>query len=123
MARFCARIRQVAPLLQVAMRDIYAHTTVRRLAAALAAAKPAVETYAEAPAEAPSRLAYALTGAAQFAFYVVAGLLGVDALAAELRVHLRRRALAVRRLLDGRRSSSRPGSSVSTRSPSPRNGC
>src|SRR6185437_417980 len=34
MARFCARIRQAAPLTQVAMRDIYANTTVRRLAAA-----------------------------------------------------------------------------------------
>ncbi len=80
MARFCARIRQAAPMTHVAMRDIYAHTTVRRLAAALQAAKPTVETYAEARSEAPSRLAYALTGAAQFAFYVVAGLIGVKAL-------------------------------------------
>jgi len=80
MARFCARIRQSAPHMQVAMRDIYQHTTVRRLAAALSCAKPTVETYAEAPAQAASRLAYALTGAAQFAFYVVAGLIGVYAL-------------------------------------------
>ena len=80
MARFCARIRQAAPLTQVAMRDIYANTTVRRLAAALCAAKPAIETYAEAAPEAPNRLAYALTGAAQLAFYVAAGLAGVAAI-------------------------------------------
>ncbi len=80
MARFCARIRQVAPLMQIAMRDIYAHTTVRRLAAALQAAKPTIESYTEAEAEQPSRLAYAMTGAAQLAYYVVAGLLGVAAI-------------------------------------------
>ncbi len=80
MARFCARIRQMSPVTQVAMRDIYAHTTVRRLAAALGRAKPAVEFYAEANRSAPSRLAYALTGAAQGAFYAVAGLIGVAAL-------------------------------------------
>ena len=80
MARFCARIRQKAPLMQVAMRDIYANTTVRRLAAALNSAKPAIETYADAAVETPSRLAYALTGAAQLAFYVAASLLGVYAL-------------------------------------------
>ncbi len=80
MARFCARIRQVAPTTQVAMRDIYAHTTIRRLAAALSAAEPTVETYAEEAApEAPSRLAYGLTGAAQLAFYAVAGVAGVAA--------------------------------------------
>jgi non-ribosomal peptide synthetase-like protein len=79
MARFCARIRQAAPLTQVAMRDIYAHTTIRRLAAALSTAKPAVEVYAEAPAETPSRFAYALTGLAQLAFYVLAGLAAVAA--------------------------------------------
>ena len=79
MARFCARIRQAAPLTQVAMRDIYAHTNIRRLAAALEAAKPSVETYAEAPAEAPSRTAYALTGAAQLAAFVVGGIAFVAA--------------------------------------------
>ena len=80
MARFCARIRQMSPVTQVAMRDIYANTNVRRLAAALGAAAPAVESYAEAPAEVPSRLAFALTGAAQMAFYLVAGVAGVAAL-------------------------------------------
>ncbi len=80
MARFCARIRQMSPLTQVAMRDIYAHTTVRRLAAALSAARPAVETVAEAPASAPDRRAHALTGAAQAAFYVVAFLVGLAAM-------------------------------------------
>jgi non-ribosomal peptide synthetase-like protein len=82
MARFCARIRHCAPLLQIAMRDIYAHTNVRRLAAALESQKPAVETYVEPHAEASSRRAYALTGAAQLAFYVVGGLCGVAALQA-----------------------------------------
>jgi non-ribosomal peptide synthetase-like protein len=77
MARFCARIRQVAPLTQVAMRDIYANTTIRRLAAALQAAKPSVETYAGAPEAAPSRLAYALTGAAQLGVYISVALGGV----------------------------------------------
>ena len=71
MARFCARIRQVAPLTQVAMRDIYAHTTIRRLAAALEAARPNVETYADAPAAGPRKLDYALTGAAQLAAFLV----------------------------------------------------
>ena len=33
MARFCARVRQFEPSLQVAMRDVYANATVRRLAA------------------------------------------------------------------------------------------
>ena len=80
MARFCARIRQVAPLMQVAMRDIYAHTSVRRLAAALQAAKPTIESYTEADAEPLNRLAYAMTGVAQLAYYIVAGLLGVAAI-------------------------------------------
>jgi non-ribosomal peptide synthetase-like protein len=79
MARFCARIRQASPLTQVAMRDIYAHTTVRRLAAALVAAKPPVETFAEGAPETPSPLAYALTGAAQLGFYAVTGIAGVAA--------------------------------------------
>ena len=84
MARFCARIRQAAPLTQVAMRDIYANTTVRRLAAALSAAKPVIETYSEGAPEAPSRLAYALTGAAQLGFYAVAGIAGVAATQASI---------------------------------------
>ena len=84
MARFCARIRQASPLTQVAMRDIYAHTTVRRLAAALAAARPAIETYAEPTPQTPSRLAYGLTGAAQIAFYMLIGLAGVAAAQASL---------------------------------------
>ncbi len=84
MARFCARIRQVAPLTQVAMRDIYAHTTIRRLAAALEAAKPSLERYADGSAEAPRKLAYALTGAAQLAAFLVGGLGFVAATLASL---------------------------------------
>ena len=73
MARFCARIRQASPLTQVAMRDIYANPTIRRLAAALEAARPPVETYADAPADRPDPRAYALTGAAQIAAFGLGG--------------------------------------------------
>ena len=41
MARFCARARQLDPSLQVAMRDVYANPTIRRLARALDAERPA----------------------------------------------------------------------------------
>ena len=72
-------MRLAAPLTPVAMRDIYAHTTIRRLAAALQAARPSVESYSETSYEAPNRLAHALTGAAQMAFYLLTGLAGVAA--------------------------------------------
>ena len=83
MARFCAKIRQASPTLQVAMRDIYANTTVRKLARTLDDARPAERiAIEEAPAAAPSALGYALTGAAQLAFYLLSGVLGIAALQA-----------------------------------------
>ena len=85
MARFCARIRQKAPTLHVAMRDVYANPTVRRLARALDTAKPA-ETPAEdaRPAHVASRAAYWLCGALQTAFYLVSFLIGFAFLQASL---------------------------------------
>ena len=78
MARFCARVRQLEPSMQVAMRDVYAHTTVRRLARALDAARPAAaEGLAVRAAYRPSNLAYYGCGAAQTAFYAIFGALAV----------------------------------------------
>jgi len=78
MARFCARVRALEPSLQVAMRDIYANPTIRRLARALDAQKPAeTANLAVAPAHRPSNLAYWACGAAQTAFYVVVGAFAV----------------------------------------------
>ena len=101
MARFCARIRQTAPALHVAMRDVYTNPTIRRLARALDAAKPveALEPDAE-PMHDPSDWAYALTGICQAGFYVLSGWLGVvtlqasfawtmEALASPLSLYLR----------------------------------
>jgi non-ribosomal peptide synthetase-like protein len=41
MARFCARVREHADLPSVSMREVYTHTTIRELAAALGDALPA----------------------------------------------------------------------------------
>ncbi|HKN29666.1 MAG TPA: Pls/PosA family non-ribosomal peptide synthetase [Roseiarcus sp.] len=80
MARFCAKVRQLEPSVQVAMRDVYAHTTVRRLARALDAAKPAAtENLEVALAHRPSSLAYYGCGAAQMAVYAMVGALAVVA--------------------------------------------
>ncbi len=78
MARFCARVRQLEPSLQVAMRDVYANATVRRLARALDAARPAAFELEEAlPEHHPSNFAYYACGAAQMALYVAFGALSV----------------------------------------------
>ena len=80
MARFCARVRQLEPSMQVAMRDVYAHTTVRGLARTLNAARPAVtEDLGLPPAYQPSSLAYYACGAAQTAFYALVGAFAVAA--------------------------------------------
>src|SRR5262252_4227678 len=50
MAKFCARVRKRGDLPSVSMRDIYAHPTIRSLAAALADAAP---TSATPPVSAP----------------------------------------------------------------------
>jgi hypothetical protein len=41
MSRFCARVRELEPSLQIAMRDVYTNATVSRLPRALDAARPA----------------------------------------------------------------------------------
>jgi non-ribosomal peptide synthetase-like protein len=80
MARFCARVRALDPSLQVAMRDVYANPTIRRLARALDAQRPEeTETLDVGPAHRPSNIAYYACGAAQTAFYVVAGAIAVAA--------------------------------------------
>ena len=80
MARFCARVRQMDGSLQVAMRDVYAHTTIRRLAASLDAARPAAVAFAELPeAHRPTDFAYYATGVAQSVAYVLFGGLVVAA--------------------------------------------
>jgi non-ribosomal peptide synthetase-like protein len=85
MARFCARVRQLEPSLQVAMRDVYANATVRRLARALDAARPATLEPEEAlPDCRPSNFAYYACGAAQMMVYVAFGALSVAAALAAL---------------------------------------
>src|SRR6266545_5635086 len=51
MAHFCARVRKRGNLPQVSMRDVYAHPTIRSLAAGRALAKPAL---VRQPMEAPT---------------------------------------------------------------------
>ena len=76
MARFCAKVRACKPTMSVAMRDVYANPTVRRLARALDAAEPAASVAPEAiAAHRPTRLAYLACGVAQsFAYLVLFGL-------------------------------------------------
>ena len=76
MARFCARIRALSPTTSVAMRDVYAHPTVRRLARALDCAEPTATVAPETvPAHRPSRRAYLACGAAQSLAYLTLGAL------------------------------------------------
>ncbi len=118
------RPRRSSRSLQVAMRDVYANPTVRRLARALDAEKPAeTESLEVGPAHRPSNFAYYVCGAAQAAFYVG-----------------RRRARGRRRSRPRSTGSMRPstrrsrstaarsrsrscGSSATTRSRSPPSGC
>ncbi len=89
MAHFCARVRKRGDLPGVSMRDVYAHPTVRRLAASLAAAAPARERrVAAAPVEAATRTRqweYILCGGLQALFYLGYSYLGVVAAAAGVR--------------------------------------
>ncbi len=83
MARFCARVRQLDPSLQVAMRDVYANPTIRRLARTLDAEKPAETAELDlGPAHHPSNFAYYACGVAQTAFYVLVGAIAVAAVQA-----------------------------------------
>ncbi|MGO9742077.1 MAG: Pls/PosA family non-ribosomal peptide synthetase [Roseiarcus sp.] len=72
MARFCARIRALSPAVNVAMRDVYANPTIRRLARALDSLPTTPAPVADAtPVHRPSRAAYLACGAAQSAAYVL----------------------------------------------------
>src|SRR5213593_4528335 len=81
MAHFCARVRKRGDLPSVAMKDVYRHPTIRRLAAALADRAPASEKPAAARAlELPtptSAREYVLCGALQALFYLGYSYLGV----------------------------------------------
>ena len=80
MARYCARVRLADPNLGVAMRDIYTHPTVRRLAAALEPFAPGEARARDAePAHAPSNFSYYGCGALQLGFYALAGYSSVAA--------------------------------------------
>lgn len=81
MAHFCARLRKRGGLPAVSMRDVYAHPTIRRLAAACAgaAAAPAVKA-APAALPTPTRAGeYLLCGTLQALFYFAYSYLGVVA--------------------------------------------
>ncbi|MGO9421628.1 Pls/PosA family non-ribosomal peptide synthetase, partial [Roseiarcus sp.] len=78
MARFCARVRQLSPETRVAMREVYANPSVRRLALAIDSAKPVAPPPREAaPEHRPSHAAYYLCGVAQTGVYLGVGALGV----------------------------------------------
>src|SRR5687767_2540314 len=81
MAHFCARVRKRGDLPSVSMKDIYAHPTIRSLAAALAdrapaSAKPAAAGALELPTPTSAR-EYVLCGALQALFYLGYSYLGV----------------------------------------------
>ena len=83
MAHFCARVRKRGNLPAVSMKDVYAHPTIRSLAAALANVAPSPVTSSRAPAvEAPTPThtrEYVLCGALQILFYFGYSYLGVIA--------------------------------------------
>ena len=81
MAHFCARVRKRGDLPSVSMKDIYAHPTIRSLAAALAdaapaAARPPAARALELPTPTTAR-EYVLCGALQAIFYFGYSYLGV----------------------------------------------
>lgn len=81
MAHFCARVRKQGGLPSVSMKDVYAHPTIRSLAAALAdatptAARPAVAGTQELPTPTSAR-EYVQCGALQALFYLGYSYLGV----------------------------------------------
>ena len=83
MAHFCARVRKRGGLPSVSMKDIYAHPTIRSLAAALAdaapaAARPPATRALEQPTPTSAR-EYVLCGALQALFYLAYSYLGVVA--------------------------------------------
>src|SRR5947207_15584261 len=85
MAHFCARVRKRGNLPPVSMRDVYAHPTIRSLAAAVvAAALLGAERPARAAVEAPTPTntrEYILCGALQALFFLSYSYAGVLAVA------------------------------------------
>ncbi|MGE5804045.1 MAG: Pls/PosA family non-ribosomal peptide synthetase [Gemmatimonadota bacterium] len=82
MAQFCARVRKREGLPSVSMKDVYAHPTIRRLAAAARDVVPAPKARAPARPEPPtptSAREYFLCGALQALFYLGYSYLGVVA--------------------------------------------
>src|SRR5436309_4348526 len=81
MAHFCARVRKRGDLPSVSMKDVYAHPTIRSLAAAMADAAPAAAKSPTAGAlELPtptSAREHVLCGALQALFYLGYSYLGV----------------------------------------------
>src|SRR5262245_19695939 len=79
MAHFCARIRKRGDLPAASMKDVYAHPTINRLAAALAqdAAGSAARGPAAEPATATSAREHAACGALQALFFIGYAYLGV----------------------------------------------
>ncbi|MFF4246858.1 Pls/PosA family non-ribosomal peptide synthetase [Streptomyces sp. NPDC001822] len=80
MAHFCARVRKHAVLPPVAMRDVYAHSTIRSLALALTTdvataplepAHPVLAPSSPAPTSASGRPRYVLCGLLQFLAFLV----------------------------------------------------
>src|SRR5213594_1415560 len=81
MAHFCARVRKRGNLPPVSMKDVYAHPTIRSLAAAVAdlaprSAKSAAAAALELPTPTSTR-EYVLCGALQALFYLGYSYLGV----------------------------------------------
>ncbi len=79
MAQFCARVRKRSDLPSVSMKDVYAHPTIRRLAAAMAEAARPIRPSAHPPTRpTPTRAhEYLLCGALQALFYLSFSYLGV----------------------------------------------
>jgi non-ribosomal peptide synthetase-like protein len=78
MAHFCARVRKRGGLPSVSMKDVYAHPTIRSLAAAVADAAPAASSRAAAATPTSAR-EYVVCGALQALFYLGFSYLGVVA--------------------------------------------
>lgn len=81
MAHFCARVRKRGDLPSISMKDVYAHPTIRRLAAAIE--DPAPASVKAAAADAPelptptSAREYVVCGSLQLLFYLGYSYLGV----------------------------------------------
>ncbi len=71
MAQFCARVRKRGDLPSVSIKDVYAHPTIRSLAAAVAATPRPIRRSAHPPSPTPTRAhEYILCGALQALFYL-----------------------------------------------------